>query len=91
MATTALRIEKPDEVLASHAEWQCRARAAGAAYQAWCEAERSERACRWAAYLAQLDGEQRAAEAYADTLRRATAQPAPVTAPAPGDTATPTV
>jgi hypothetical protein len=88
MATTALRIEKPDEVLATHAEWQCRARAAGTAYQAWRDAERSERACRWAAYVAQLDGEQRAAEAYADALRRAAERPA-APAPAAGDAPAP--
>jgi hypothetical protein len=88
MATTALRIEKPDEVLATHAEWLCRARAAETAYQAWRESERAERARRWAAYVAQLDGEQRAAEAYADALKRAATSPA--MAPATGDTAAPT-
>jgi hypothetical protein len=87
MATTALRIEKPDEVLATHAEWQCRARAAGTAYEAWREADRPERARRWAAYVAQLDGEQRAAEAYADALKRAGAGPS--AAPATGDAAAP--
>lgn len=70
MATTAITIERPDEIVVAYAEWHRHAHRVRGAYDAWRIADRTERARRYAAYLEELDREQRAAERYAVALTR---------------------
>jgi hypothetical protein len=70
MATIAINVEELDPVLIAHAEWHAHAAHVRLAYAAWLTAETGDRACRFAAYLEELDREQRAAELYAMLVDR---------------------
>ncbi len=73
MATLSLNAQQLDEVVAAHVEWHKRAGCVQSAYTAWSGAKRPEKSRRYAAYLEELDREQRACEAYAATVVRAAA------------------
>lgn len=70
MATIATNHEQLDESLTAYAEWHRHEQSVRHAYEAWTSAARPERACRYAAYLEQLDREQRACELYAAVIER---------------------
>jgi hypothetical protein len=73
MASTAIRLERPDAVALAYVEWHKQAYRVRQVYEAWRTAERVERSCRFAAYLEQLDREQRACELYAVALSHSAA------------------
>ncbi len=54
-----------DEAVIAYVEWHKHAHCVRLAYDAWRRAERREKGRRYAAYLEELDREQRAAELYA--------------------------
>jgi hypothetical protein len=65
MATIAIQFDRLDEPVIAYVEWHKHAQCVRLAYDAWAAAEPAEQARRYAAYLEELDREQRAAELYA--------------------------
>jgi hypothetical protein len=65
MATVAMDFDQLDEAVIAYVEWHKHAKCVKLAYDAWTEAEAAEKGRRYAAYLEELDREQRAAEFYA--------------------------
>jgi len=70
MANVAIRGDQLDAVLVAYVEWHRHEDAVRMAYRAWEHAARYERRRRYAAYLEELDREQRACELYAIALSR---------------------
>ena len=75
MATIAIQFDQLDEAVIAYVEWHKHAQCVRLAYEAWRASEPPEEGRRYAAYLEELDREQRAAELYAAAaacnLRRA--------------------
>jgi hypothetical protein len=65
MATTTVTFDQLDEAVIAYVEWHKHASCVRLAYDAWKSAHASEKARRYAAYLEELDREQRAADLYA--------------------------
>ncbi len=72
MAALSLNTQQLDEVVAAYVEWHKHADRVRGAYSTWSGAPRTERPRRYAVYLEELDREQRACEAYAASVARAT-------------------
>jgi hypothetical protein len=70
MATLSIRPEHLDEVLSAYVEWRRHSQFVQIAYGSWSESAVQERALRYAAYLEELDREQRACELYAEIVAR---------------------
>ena len=71
MAALSLHAQQLDEVVAAYVEWHKHAERVQGAYSTWSGASHNEKPRRYAAYLEELDREQRACEAYAATVARA--------------------
>lgn len=65
MATATVTIDHHDEAVIAYVEWHKHASCVRLAYDAWTGADGSDKARRYAAYLEELDREQRAADLYA--------------------------
>jgi hypothetical protein len=65
---TAIGQALTDELLEHHDAWRHDAEAVQRAYDAWIGAERANRELAYAGYLAALDQEQLAADAYREQL-----------------------
>ena len=65
---TAIGQALTDELLEHHDAWRHEAEAVQRAYDAWVGAERANRQLAYAGYLAALDQEQLASDAYRDQL-----------------------
>ena len=65
MATIELSFDQLDEAVIAYVEWHKHAQCVRLAYDAWRKADRLAKARRYAAYLEELDREQRAADLYA--------------------------
>jgi hypothetical protein len=61
-----------DELLEGYVSWREACRGVWRAYERWIGSDRGERALAYAAYLAALDGEERAARTYARHTERVT-------------------
>jgi hypothetical protein len=59
-----------DELLECYVCWREACQAVSGAYEQWTDSDRGERALAYAAYLAALDGEERAAGTYAHHTAR---------------------
>jgi hypothetical protein len=59
-----------DELLEGYVSWREACGAVWRAYERWIGSDRGERALAYAAYLAALDGEERAARTYAHHTER---------------------
>jgi hypothetical protein len=59
-----------DELLEGYVSWREACGAVWRAYEQWIGSDRGERPLAYAAYLAALDGEERAARAYAHHTER---------------------
>ena len=71
--TTSARLDGAvDDAVVAYAEWRHASAAARDAYGQWESAARADYACAHAAYLAAVDQEQAAANAYADLIGRVT-------------------
>ncbi len=70
MAATAIKFDHLDEPVIAYVEWHKHAQCVRLAYDAWAAATPAEKGRRYAAYLEELDREQRAAELYACTSAR---------------------
>jgi hypothetical protein len=68
MATAALNLEEIDAAVIAYVEWHKHAQCVRSAYGAWTGAKTDEKARRYAAFLEELDREERAAELYAAAL-----------------------
>jgi hypothetical protein len=68
MATIALHLEEIDAAVIAYVEWHKHAQCVQIAYDTWIAAEPAEQGRRYAAYLEELDREERAAELYAAAL-----------------------
>ena len=62
-----------DNVVTAYVEWHKHSKFVRLAYDAWSGAGPDEEARRYAAYLEELDREQRACELYATAISRAAA------------------
>jgi hypothetical protein len=67
---TALHRSAIDELLEGYISWREACQAVWRAYEQWSASDREERALAYAAYLASLDGEERAARTYANHTAR---------------------
>ncbi|MEA2146048.1 MAG: hypothetical protein QOG59_1635 [Solirubrobacteraceae bacterium] len=67
---TAVRRLAIDELLEGYVSWREACGAVWRAYERWIGCDRGERALAYAAYLAALDGEERAARTYAHHTER---------------------
>jgi hypothetical protein len=76
MSSMTIQTDKLDEVVTAYTAWQRYSQSVHSAYDAWAAAEADESALRYAAYLEELDREQRACELYAATVARASASAA---------------
>ena len=65
MATLEMHFDQLDEAVIAYVEWHKHAQCVRLAYDAWIDADPAERSRRFAAYLEELDREQRAADLYA--------------------------
>jgi hypothetical protein len=65
---TLLARSAVDVLLEYYVRWREECQAVWLTYQSWADADRSERGLAYAAYLAALDREERAARAYADQI-----------------------
>jgi hypothetical protein len=63
-----------DDVMDAYVEWREQSRSVWDAYQRWLCADAQDERLRFAAYLAQLDQEQRASDVYATTIDRTLAR-----------------
>lgn len=63
-----------DDVIDAYADWREQSRSVWDAYQRWLYADAHDEGLRFAAYLAQLDQEQRASDVYAATIERTLAR-----------------
>jgi hypothetical protein len=63
-----------DDVMDAYVEWREQSRSVWDAYQRWMYAAPHDERLRFAAYLAELDQEQRASGVYAATIDRALAR-----------------
>jgi len=70
MAATAVKFDQLDEAVIAYVEWHKHAQCVRLAYDAWQGADGTEKPRRYAAYLEELDREQRAAELYATASSR---------------------
>jgi hypothetical protein len=70
MAATTVTFDQLDDAVIAYVEWHKHALCVRLAYEAWKLAGSSEKARRYAAYLEELDREQRAAELYATASMR---------------------
>jgi hypothetical protein len=59
-----------DELLERYVSWCEECRSVWQAYQRWMDCERLERRLAFAGYLAALDREERAAQTYAEQIKR---------------------
>jgi hypothetical protein len=62
-----------DDVVAAYTAWRRHSQTVREAYDAWSAAPSAEKSCRYAAYLSELDREQRACELYAEQVARGVA------------------
>ncbi|HEY2319134.1 MAG TPA: hypothetical protein VGH67_12605 [Solirubrobacteraceae bacterium] len=67
---TAVHRSAIDELLEGYVSWRETCGAVWQAYERWIGSDRAERALAYAAYLAALDGEERAASTYARHAQR---------------------
>ena len=71
--TTPARLDSAvDDAVVAYAEWRRASAAVRDAYGRWETAARADYACAHAAYLAAVDQEEAAANAYADLIGRVT-------------------
>ena len=71
--TTSARLDSAvDDAVLAYAEWRHASAAVRDAYGQWERAARADYACAHAAYLAAVDQEEAAANAYADLIGRVT-------------------
>ena len=71
--TTSARLDSAvDALVLAYAEWRHASAAVRYAYGQWESAARADYACAHAAYLAAVDQEEAAANAYADLIGRVT-------------------
>jgi hypothetical protein len=71
--TTSARLDSAvDDAVLAYAEWRHASAAVRDAYRQWESAARADHACAHAAYLAAVDQEEAAANAYADLIGRVT-------------------
>jgi hypothetical protein len=71
--TASVRLDKVvDDAVLAYAEWRQASAAVWDAYGRWEGTAGSDRVCAHAAYLAAIDQEQAAANAYADLIGRVT-------------------
>ncbi len=71
--TTSARLDSAvDDAVVAYAEWRRASAAVRDAYGRWETAARADYACAHAAYLAAVDQEEAAANAYADLIGRVT-------------------
>jgi hypothetical protein len=68
MATLSITLEELDAAVIAYVEWHKHAQCVQISYDAWRQSEKSEQARRFAAYLEELDREQRACELYEAAL-----------------------
>lgn len=68
MAIQAHRIDELDTAVIAYVEWVKHAQCVQIAYDAWLASGESEAARRYAAYLEELDREERACQLYAASL-----------------------
>jgi hypothetical protein len=71
MATMSISPENLGDLVTAYVKWHKHSRAVRAAYSAWRRAPSCEEPLRYAAYLEELDREQRACEGYAASVARA--------------------
>jgi hypothetical protein len=71
MGTMAFNGDQLSSVVTAYTDWHRHSRAVHSAYSAWSEATADEASRRYAAYIEQLDREQRACELYAAVIARA--------------------
>jgi hypothetical protein len=70
MTTAALNLQEIDTAVIAYVEWHKHSQCVRFAYAAWTGAEPEERPRRYAAYLEELDREERAAQLYEAALTR---------------------
>jgi hypothetical protein len=71
--TTSARLDSAvDDAVLAYAEWRHASAVVRDAYGQWESAARADHACAHAAYLAAVDQEEAAANAYADLIGRVT-------------------
>ena len=70
MATLSLTPKTLDEVVTAYVEWHKHSQCVRIAYSAWSSSSHEEQPLRYAAYLEELDREERACELYAATVAR---------------------
>jgi hypothetical protein len=63
-----------DDIVESYVDWREQARSVWVAYASWDTAPETEARLRFAAYLAELDQEQRTCEVHAATVARTVAR-----------------
>jgi NAD-dependent SIR2 family protein deacetylase len=63
-----------DDVMDAYVDWREQSRSVWDAYQRWLYADAQDERLRFAAYLAELDQEQRASDVYAATIDRTLAR-----------------
>ena len=68
MAIQGHHIDELDTAVIAYVEWVKHAQCVHIAYDAWLAAEESEAPRRYAAYLEELDREERACQLYASSL-----------------------
>lgn len=71
MATLSISPRHLDEVVTAYVEWHKYSQSVQTAYDAWSGASGPQKSLSYAAYLAELDREERACETYAATVARA--------------------
>ena len=72
-STTSTRLDSAvDDAVLGYAEWRHASAAVRDAYAQWDSAARADYTCAHGAYLAAVDQEQAAANAYADLIGRVT-------------------
>lgn len=70
MATLSISPKHLDEVLSAYVEWHRHSQFVRGAYSSWSDADAHDKPLRYAAYLEELDREQRACELYAEIVTR---------------------
>jgi hypothetical protein len=70
MSALQIKVDEIDTALIAYVEWHKHAHCVRIAYSAWLAAPEPEHARRYAAYLEELDREERACQLYASTLMR---------------------
>jgi hypothetical protein len=67
-SNTAVARRSIDALLEGYVRWREECAAVRRTYQGWVEADRSQRRLAYAGYVAALDREERAADAYAEQI-----------------------